>query len=726
MSDGAKFIPLPQGAGYGVVVGLGLFFALTMMAITFMLKRYNKEMMTAEEFSTAGRSVKKYLICACVVSSWTWSATLLTSTTQTYSNGVMGAYAYAAGATWQIVMFSCVAMKAKFRAPSAHTYLEIIKYRYGKVTHIVFCIWGLITNIMVTVMLLTGTSAVLNDMTGMHVIAACLLLPLGVMVYTLFGGLKSTFITDYTHGVIVVIVMFTFAFVAWATDDVIGSPDKVWDILQQVAIDKPRSGNADGSYLTMRSQHGGIFFVINIVGGTGTVFLDNAYFNKAFAANPSAAMPGYILGGLSWFAVPFFTATTLGLGALCLENTPAWPTYPEKLTQAQVDAGLVLPNAAYALLGENGAMASLLIVFFAATSAMSSELISVSSIVTYDFYREYINPQASGKKLMTVSHITVAAYAYILAGFAIGLYYAGISMGYLYELMGMMIGAAVIPSALTLLTKKQNYQAAAITPPFVTLVAIMGWLLVTKTKYGEVNVATTFSDDAMLTGNVIALLGPLVTVPILTFVFKPQNFDWEILKQIRRVEEEEEILEAEGIKNSSDDDEKKLATENVHPITSQATQAANEIALINEDKYYEETKRVYKQYKYAVVLCVFLTISLLVLWPMPMYGSSYIFSKPFFRGWIVVGFIWSCFTAFTVVIGPLWESRQSIALALRGMYWDLTGQSYKVKEWQNSHPEQLHVVTSQVNAQLSARSGNIVEGKTIDGTISNDELKSKV
>ncbi|MDN6067886.1 MAG: hypothetical protein L0I52_10975, partial [Staphylococcus equorum] len=248
---------MPQGAGYGVVVGLGLFFALTMMAITFMLKRYNKEIMTAEEFSTAGRSVKKYLICACVVSSWTWSATLLTSTTQTYSNGVMGAYAYAAGATWQIVMFSCVAMKAKFRAPSAHTYLEIIKYRYGKVTHIVFCIWGLITNIMVTVMLLTGTSAVLNDMTGMHVIAACLLLPLGVMVYTLFGGLKSTFITDYTHGVIVVIVMFTFAFVAWATDDVIGSPDKVWDILQQVAIDKPRSGNADGSYLTMRSQHGG-------------------------------------------------------------------------------------------------------------------------------------------------------------------------------------------------------------------------------------------------------------------------------------------------------------------------------------------------------------------------------------------------------------------------------------------------------------------------------------
>ena len=48
-------------------------------------------------FSTAGRSVKTGLVAAAVVSSWTWAATLLQSTTVTYEYGVSGAFFYASG-----------------------------------------------------------------------------------------------------------------------------------------------------------------------------------------------------------------------------------------------------------------------------------------------------------------------------------------------------------------------------------------------------------------------------------------------------------------------------------------------------------------------------------------------------------------------------------------------------------------------------------------------------
>lgn len=50
---------------------------------------------------------------------------------------------------------------------------------------------------IVTAMLLLGGSAVVNYLTGMHTIAACFLLPVGVVVYTLFGGIKATFMSDY-------------------------------------------------------------------------------------------------------------------------------------------------------------------------------------------------------------------------------------------------------------------------------------------------------------------------------------------------------------------------------------------------------------------------------------------------------------------------------------------------------------------------------------------------
>lgn len=83
----------------------------------------------------------------------------------------------------------------------------------------------------------------------------------------------------------------------------------------------------------------------------------------------------------------------MGLAALALENNPIFPTYPHRIPNADVTAGLVLPNAAVALLGKGGAGATFLLIFMAVTSASSAELIAVSSIWTYDIYQTYINPK---------------------------------------------------------------------------------------------------------------------------------------------------------------------------------------------------------------------------------------------------------------------------------------------------------------------------------------------
>ena len=95
------------------------------------------------------------------------------------------------------------------------------------------------------------------------------------------------------------VVLLTFAFTAYATNETLGSPGKVYDLLVKAAKAHPVDGNQDGSYLTMRSREGAIFFVINIVGNFGTVFCDNGYYNKAIAAHPVHALPGYVAGGLS-------------------------------------------------------------------------------------------------------------------------------------------------------------------------------------------------------------------------------------------------------------------------------------------------------------------------------------------------------------------------------------------------------------------------------------------
>lgn len=231
--------------------------------------------------------------------------------------------------------------------------------------------------------------------------------------------------------------------------------------------------------------------VINIIGNFGTVFLDNGYYNKAIAASPVHALPGYVAGGLSWFAIPWVAATTMGLAALALETNPVFPTFPNRLSADDVSAGLVLPSAAVALLGTGGAVATLLLVFMAVTSAMSAELIAVSSICTFDIYQTYINPKAKGKNLIAISHTSCVAYAVIMASFSTGLYYAGISLGYIYLMMGVIIGGAVLPAALTLMWDRQSWMAATLSPPIALVCALIAWLVTAKTQGGSLSIDAT-------------------------------------------------------------------------------------------------------------------------------------------------------------------------------------------------------------------------------------------
>lgn len=283
-------------------------------------------------------------------------------------------------------------------------------------------------------------------------------------------------------------------------------------------------------------------FLCNSVGNFGTVFLDNGYYNKAIAASPLQALPGYVLGGMAWFAIPWLTATTLGLAALALESNPVFPTFPNRMPDADVSAGLVLPYAAVALMGKGGAAATLVIVFMAVTSATSSELIAVSSICTYDLYRTYFNPKASGQRLIWISHAIVIAYAIFIASFSVGLWYAGISMGYLYVMMGVIISSAVIPAALTLTWSGQNKWAATLSPILGLAASLTAWLVTAHRECGALTVTCTGSNNPMLAGNVVALLSPLVTIPIFTLIFGLQKYDWKSMMAISRGDDSSENI----------------------------------------------------------------------------------------------------------------------------------------------------------------------------------------
>jgi len=150
------------------------------------------------------------------------------------------------------------------------------------------------------------------------------------------------------------------------------------------------------SFLTMGSTVGLIFGVTSIVGNFGKVFVDQSYWQSAIAAKPRSSVLGFLIGGVVWFAVPFCMATTLGLAGRALtlwKDDTGVITGHRFITADDSSNGLTPIVVVSRILGSSGAFVLLVQLFIGMTATGSSELIAVSSILTYDVYYQYINPE---------------------------------------------------------------------------------------------------------------------------------------------------------------------------------------------------------------------------------------------------------------------------------------------------------------------------------------------
>ncbi|PCH38690.1 Na+/solute symporter [Wolfiporia cocos MD-104 SS10] len=556
MSSTAGAQVLSQGTGYGVVLGIGLVFAVLMMGLSTLQNRYtNFKIATSEEFNTASRSVKPGLIASGIVSAWTWAATLLQSSTVTYQYGLCGGYYYAAGATLQIFLMSVLAVRVKMIAPYCHTYLEIVQARYGNTPHFIFVTFALVTNLIVSSMLLLGGSAVVNALTGMNIYAANFLIPIGVVIYVILGGLRATFLCDYSHTLILMIIILYFYFYTYTESDLIGGIEGMYHLLQKVAEERPVSGNAQGSYMTLRSNYGLVFMVIQIFGGLGTVMLDQGYWQRAIASKAKTAVRAYLMGGVAWFAVPLTFSTVMGLAAVALSTSPEFP-YLGGLSTAQINAGLASPTGAVTLLGTGGAAAMLILLFMAVTSAASSEMIATSSILTFDLYQIHFKPDASPEALIRVSHIMVGVWGVIMSCVACLWNGIGISLNWLFLFSGTLYTAAVGPIVLSVLWRKQTRIAVISGSLGGVCIGVICWLVVAKVHYGALTVATTGEIYATLAGNMGSCCsGALISI-IVTLIKPDNEFDWSETKKInprgRAMDEQSAQQEQSASRHSED------------------------------------------------------------------------------------------------------------------------------------------------------------------------------
>ncbi|SCV02299.1 LAMI_0G17678g1_1 [Lachancea mirantina] len=624
---------LSEGYGYGFALGIGAAFALLMVSISKILSKYMGQVQNSERFSTASRNVGSGLIASSTVSAWTWPATLLTSGTWSYLHGVSGGWLYGVGGTIQVTLFVFLALQIKLNAPTAHTVSEVFYVRFGKWGHLLYLCYCAATNIIVSALLLLGGSQGFSAATGMHTVAASFLLPLNVIVYTALGGLKATFISDWVHTVIIYMILIVSSYTIYCNSSLIGSPGKMWDLLKEVQLHFPAAGT---SYLSFKDKNMVLLTWSVMLGGLSSVFGDPGYSQRAIASDSGSVFTGYMLGGICWWVIPFALGSSAGLACRALLLNPASVTYPLALSDDEVNAGLPVIYGLAAIFGKSGAAAGLVMLFMSVTSATSAELIAFSSITTYDVYRTYINPNASGDKLVRASHISVVMFGMFMACLAVVFNYIGVTVGWLLSFLGIVLNPEVSSVTLALFWPKMTKKSLLIGAPLGTATGVACWIGATHRYAGAVNKNSLMTTEATFIGNIVSLFSSAVYIVVISLVKPEGSFNMASIKDQIKTADDVDIEEKQAM-------------------------------IANED----ESQILRRHSFYSLCINVFFLLGVYVILTCALYGWGGDLSKGSFSAFMIVMLIWLLCAALYIIVFPLWQGRRSI----RTLYDRVLGKS---------------------------------------------------
>ncbi|KAL4885228.1 Sodium:solute symporter family-domain-containing protein [Aspergillus karnatakaensis] len=682
---------VPQGTAYGLLIGLSILFCGVILIAIKVQKAYlSEDSATSEMFMVANRSVGTGLTASAVFSSWMWINETVLSAAMCYRYGLAVPLWWGSGLCFQIALMAALGVMAKIRVPYAHTSLEIIKMRYGTVGHLVFIVLNLTNNVFGCASMILVGSQLVYGVSGMHFVAATILIPLGVVLYTAVGGLKATFLTDFLHTAVALILIIFFTLKV-LTHDAVGGIHGLYDKVVATASENYISGNYEGSLLTMKSKEAIIWGLILKFGNLALVVMDTAFWQKSFASEVNSTVPAYNLAAVAVFGIPWGLGTVLGLSARALHHTPIFPTYPGDITDTEVSAGLVMPYLVKALIGDAGIVAFFVLVFMALTSTVSSSMIAVSSILSFDLYKTYFNPKATDKMLLRASHITVVFHAIFITGISIALNYGGANMTWIGYFRPILSCPGIIPLGLTLFWDGQTTLAAIVSPVLGFFTGLSIWLGTAHALYGEVNMTTTGSGLPALYGAIGSFFSPAIYSVVISLC-KPSKFDWREFLRIELAEEAQ--IHADDNKsdptgtqtpNSDTSDPERITAGKEKSLAVSAVPAPVRTAQLPLDEiqhpFSEQTlKELHRWMKIAWVIFVVLVLVTFILWPRPLY-RDYIFTKSFFSGWVSVAIVWQFFAFLAVVVYPLYDGRyeiekgvRGIANATRGFFWEKKGE----------------------------------------------------
>ncbi len=332
-----------------IILGLGVLF----IAVGYYLSRAVK---TADQFILGTGKLGVAFGSASLLAFWITGNTTLAAPEAAYTMGILGAIGYGFLGGIAVMLFAPLAKRIHEVIPHGRTVGDFYMARFGNLNYVVFLVFLLIYVFGILITQGIGGGVILEQVFGIPYLLAVVLSFAIVIAYSMLGGFQS--VTGVAFFQIVLILIAVAGVVPYVFFSQGAS-----NVYQGMLNNSPE-------LLDLTLPAGLLFLFGGAMLGIGEVFMDNTFWQRAYAIRRDRLTPTFIISGIGWAFVPI-AVSTLAFVAL------AEGIKPEQVNQ-------VAPQVAQQFGGGFANYMFLVVVWSAILSTAAASLNAFSSVILND------------------------------------------------------------------------------------------------------------------------------------------------------------------------------------------------------------------------------------------------------------------------------------------------------------------------------------------------------
>ncbi|SEI90433.1 Na+/proline symporter [Bhargavaea ginsengi] len=411
---------------------------------------------------------------------WITGNTVMAGPEAAYNDGILGALGYAALGGVAVIAFAPLAKRIHEVVPNGRTVGDFFRHRFDTKNYNLFIVLSLVWVFGFLMTQGIGGGLLLEQVFDIPYELAVILTFFIVIVYSTMGGFSSVTGLAFFQVMLILVVIVVVPPLVYLTVGV--SP--VYEGMQAFDL---------GS-LDLLAPAGLLLLFAGPILGIGEVFMDNTFWQRAYAIRKDKVTQIFSLSGIGWFFVPIAVAT-LAFVAIGTQQAPK-------------EVNQVAPFIAEIYGGEFASWAFLIGVWAALASSIAALLNSITSLILNDIYLKFKPKATNDQQLSFAKKLTIAIG---VLGLLVSLPKIT-SMLQMLFFLGVVNAALIFPIMYGLFWKKLN--------PNMSFVAAISAIITGYIVYYSVG-----SLQGVVVSGYVSFL-----VCWVGSMLKPDNFDWKRLE----------------------------------------------------------------------------------------------------------------------------------------------------------------------------------------------------